>query len=340
MPVTTCRAFRVDPASRFPRRRRFRFGKPNVLIIIRPVRRSPLGTYFPVGLYPCFRDRYALVGASRAGSGPKRAEGRSVRARSGVPISPEVSKKSCRALVASGRNLTIGKRQGLLQLFDSGIAAGGRRTVAVRMESRLSGLSRASVKFCMSGRSCPARGGCDLRHLVRARGRLAFRGPHPIAPMNSASCRRFAGSGTSAALRQRSACTICGNVPETSHSLPERSLVSVRIRPSNSSSVRSCRPPVDRLPTACGSLQMPTSLPSAEAGSGDHVSPTAVFPSLSVLAKKWVVPFNPRCASSGEGSSICRIKSRNSSRRDTAMLSEMCFLLTWTFTLFRRVAYR
>ncbi len=27
-------------------------------------------------------------------------------------------------------------------------------------------------------------------------------------------------------------------------------------------------------------------LPSAEAGSGDHVSPTAVFPSLSVLAKK------------------------------------------------------
>ena len=121
--------------------------------------------------------------------------------------------------------------------------------------------------------------------------------------MNSASCRRFAGSGTSAVLRQRPARTICGNVPETSHSLPERSLVSVRIRPSNSSSVRSCRPPVNRLPTACGSLQMPTSLPSTEAGSGDHVSPTAVFPSLSVLAKKWVVPFNPRCASSGEGSS-------------------------------------
>lgn len=178
------------------------------------------------------------------------------------------------------RNLTIGKRQGLLQLFDSGIAAGGRRTVAVRMESRLSGLSRASVKFCMSGRSCPARGGCDLRHLVRARGRLAFRGPHPIAPMNSASCRRFAGSGTSAALRQRSACTICGNVPETSHSLPERSLVSVRIRPSNSSSVRSCRPPVDRLPTACGSLQMPTSLPSAEAGSA------------TMFRRR---PFSPRC---------------------------------------------
>ena len=109
MPVTTCRAFRVDPASRFPRRRRFRFGKPNVLIIIRPVRRNPLGTCFPVGLYPCFRDRYALVGASRAGSGPERAEGRSVRARSGVPISPEVSKKSCRALLASGRNLIIGK---------------------------------------------------------------------------------------------------------------------------------------------------------------------------------------------------------------------------------------
>ena len=62
--------------------------------------------------------------------------------------------------------------------------------------------------------------------------------------MNSASCRRFAGSGTSAVLRQRPARTICGNVPETSHSLPERSLVSVRIRPSNSSSVRSCRPPV------------------------------------------------------------------------------------------------
>ena len=96
--------------------------------------------------------------------------------------------------------------------------------------------------------------------------------------MNSASCRRFAGSGTSAVLRQRPARTICGNVPETSHSLPERSLVSVRIRPSNSSSVRSCRPPVNRLPTACGSLQMPTSLPSTEAGSGDHVSPTAVFP--------------------------------------------------------------
>ena len=163
MRVTSCRALRVDPGSRFPRRRRFRFGKPNVLIIIRPVRRSPLDTYFPVGLYPCFRDRYALVGASRAGLGPERAEGRSVRARSGVPISPEVSKKSCRALLASGRthkradspparcrhepkkrprplaapgrNLTIGKRQGLLQLFDSDIAAGGRRTVAVRMES-------------------------------------------------------------------------------------------------------------------------------------------------------------------------------------------------------------
>ena len=113
----------------------------------------------------------------------------------------------------------------------------------------------------MSGRSCPARGGCDLGHLVRARGRLAFRGPHPIAPMNSASCRRFAGSGTSAALRQRPARTICGNVPETSHSLPERSLVSARICPSNSSSVLSCRPPVDRLPIACGSLQMPTSPP-------------------------------------------------------------------------------
>ena len=48
---------------------------------------------------------------------------------------PKVSKKSCRALLASGRNLIIGTRQGLLQLFDSDIAAGGRRTVAVRMES-------------------------------------------------------------------------------------------------------------------------------------------------------------------------------------------------------------
>ena len=94
--------------------------------------------------------------------------------------------------------------------------------------------------------------------------------------MNSASCRRFAGSGTSAVLRQRPARTICGNVPETSHSLPERSLVSVRIRPSNSSSVRSCRPPVDRLPTACGSLQMPTSLPSAEACFADGRFPLVV----------------------------------------------------------------
>ena len=48
---------------------------------------------------------------------------------------PKVSKKSGRALVASGRNLIIGTRQGLLQLFDSDIAAGGRRTVAVRMDS-------------------------------------------------------------------------------------------------------------------------------------------------------------------------------------------------------------
>lgn len=64
------------------------------------------------------------------------------------------------------------------------------------------------------------------------------------------------------------------------------------------------------------------------------------FPLVVRACEKWVVPFNPRCASSGEGSSICRIKSRNSSRRETAMLSEMCFLLTWAFTLFRRVAYR
>lgn len=42
---------------------------------------------------------------------------------------PKVSKKSCRALLASGRNLTIGKRQGLLQLFDSDIAETHFRTV-------------------------------------------------------------------------------------------------------------------------------------------------------------------------------------------------------------------
>ena len=42
---------------------------------------------------------------------------------------PKVSKKSCRALVASGRNLTIGKRQGLLQFLDSDIAETHFRTV-------------------------------------------------------------------------------------------------------------------------------------------------------------------------------------------------------------------
>lgn len=40
------------------------------------------------------------------------------------PDFAEGPKKSGRVLVASGRNLTIGKRQGLLQLFDSDIAAG------------------------------------------------------------------------------------------------------------------------------------------------------------------------------------------------------------------------
>ena len=47
---------------------------------------------------------------------------------------PKVSKKSCRALVASGRNLIIGTRQGLLQLFDSDIAEANTITVVLHTD--------------------------------------------------------------------------------------------------------------------------------------------------------------------------------------------------------------
>lgn len=76
------------------------------------------------------------------------------------------------------------------------------------MESRLSGLSRASVKFCMPGRSCRRGSDTIFGILFGHAGGLSRWGPHPTAPMSLASCRRLAGSGTSAALRQRPARAI------------------------------------------------------------------------------------------------------------------------------------